>query len=195
MQYWTDPSAFQAKHDMTHRLFVAFRPPEEVLTTLLGIMGGVAGARWQDEAQLHVTLRYVGNVDRRTADDVASALENLSINLIALRLAGVGSFDGRQDARPIWAGLAPHTDLTALHHKIDHALVRTGLESEHRSYLPHITLARFGRDKGDVAPWIAAHASLTSEIFMLDHIALYESHLGAEGAHYEEVLRVWAQRL
>jgi RNA 2',3'-cyclic 3'-phosphodiesterase len=194
MGYWADRNDFQAKHDMMHRLFVAFRPPAEILTTLLGAMGGVAGARWQDEAQLHLTLRYIGRVDSSRAEEAAAALENLTFLAIPLQLAGVGSFDRREDARPLWAGVGPAEGLTALHKKIDHALVRAGLEPEHRAYRPHVTVARFGKERGDPGPWIAAHTDLTSAPFIIDHIALFESHLGSEGAHYEEVMRVWAQR-
>jgi RNA 2',3'-cyclic 3'-phosphodiesterase len=177
-----------------HRLFVAFRPPAEILTTLLGIMGGVAGARWQSEAQLHLTLRYIGGVDRPQAEEAAAALDKITFLPLAIQLAGVGCFDRREDARPLWAGVAPVDGLAALHKKIDHALIRVGLEPEHRTYRPHITLARFGKVRGDPGPWIAAHTDLTSAPFVLDNIALFESHLGSEGARYEEVLRVRAQR-
>ncbi len=157
-------------------------------------MGGVAGARWQDEAHLHLTLRYIGGVDRPRAEDAAAALESLTFSGPSVQLAGVGCFDRKEDARPLWAGVRPVEGLAALHKKIDHALIRAGLEPEHRAYRPHITVARFGKERGDPGPWIAAHADLASAPFMLDHIALFESHLGSDGARYDEVMRVRAQR-
>ena len=175
-----------------HRLFVAFRPPEAILAQLSGLMGGVAGARWQDEANLHLTLRYIGEVDSRVADDVVAVLEGLTFAPLELRLAGVGTFDRKDQGRPLWAGVTPHDALNGLHKKIDHALLRAGVEAEHRAYLPHITLARFGRGKGDAVEWLAANGGLSSAPFMLDHVALYESHIGGGGAHYEEVMRVVA---
>jgi 2'-5' RNA ligase len=57
-----------------HRLFVAIRPPEFVRLQLLDLMEGVRGARWSDEDQLHLTLRFIGEVDRHVADDVHAAL-------------------------------------------------------------------------------------------------------------------------
>src|SRR3546814_10503522 len=57
-----------------HRLFVAIRPPAAIRKALLSIMGGVEGARWQSDDQLHLTLRFIGEVDRHRADDIAAAL-------------------------------------------------------------------------------------------------------------------------
>jgi RNA 2',3'-cyclic 3'-phosphodiesterase len=179
---------------MMHRLFVAFRPPAEILTTLLGIKGGVAGARWQNEAQLHLTLRYIGTVDRTQAEEAAATLESLTFSALTLQLAGVGCFDRKEDARPLWAGVTPVDGLAALHKKIDYALIRVGLEPEHRTYRPHITLARFGKVRGDPGPWIAAHTDLTSAPFVLDNIALFESNPGSEGARYDAIMRVSAQQ-
>ena len=160
------------------------------MTSLLDVQGGVAGARWQDVEQLHLTLRFIGDVDRRVADDVVLALESLTFAPLELRLAGVGAFDRKGEGRPIWAGVAPHDGLHQLHKKIDNGLVRAGITPEHRAYHPHITLARFGRVKGDIGDWQAAHDGLTSDLFLLDHIALYESMIGSDGARYQEVMRV-----
>ena len=57
-----------------HRLFVALRPPPAIRARLLAAMGGVPGARWQDDDQLHLTLRFIGEVDRPVAEDIAAAL-------------------------------------------------------------------------------------------------------------------------
>lgn len=176
-----------------HRLFVAFRPPPPVCALLLDIMEGVEGARWQQEEQLHLTLRFIGEVERGIAEDVAAVLGSVHFEAFAARIAGVGSFDRKGEGKPIWAGLTPHEPLAALHRKIDSALIRAGLEPEHRAYHPHITVARFGRGKGDPAPWIARNATLSSPPFEIDHLALFESHIGKSGAHYEEVLRVAAR--
>ena len=56
-----------------HRLFVALRPPVPVRDHLLDLMHGVEGARWQSDDQLHLTLRFIGEVDRHQASDIAAA--------------------------------------------------------------------------------------------------------------------------
>jgi 2'-5' RNA ligase len=177
-----------------HRLFIALRPPPAIREALDLIMDGVPDARWQDDEQLHLTLRYIGKVDRHMAEDIAVTLGSLQIQALDLRLSGVGRFDPQSGNDSLWAGVVPHEPLAALHRKIDHALVRCGLQPEGRAYRPHITLARLSRRAGQQAEtgqWLAAHAALTSEPFRADHITLFESHLDSDGARYEPVGR-WA---
>jgi RNA 2',3'-cyclic 3'-phosphodiesterase len=172
-----------------HRLFAALRPPPDVRWQLLGLMGGVLGARWQDDDQLHITLRYIGEVTTPVAEDVAAALGGVHAAPLTLRLSGVGCFDKHDRPNAIWAGIAPHDAITALHKKIDHALVRIGLPSEARAYRPHVTLARLNRSAGPLDAFLADHAALTSASFEIAHMTLFESHLGGEGASYEAIGR------
>lgn len=175
-----------------HRLFVGLRPPAPIRAALRGIMGGVPRARWQDDDQLHLTLRFIGEIDRPLAEDVAIALGHIHAAPIEVALAGVGSFDklGRVDA--LWAGVTPHDALAALHRKIDHALFAIGLAPEGRAYLPHITLARLPRSGGaapEIARYLASHAALTSKVFTLSHFTLFESTLAPAGARYDVIER------
>lgn len=175
-----------------HRLFVALRPPVTIRDRLTATMDGVAAARWQDDEQLHLTLRFVGSVDRPQAEDAAAALAGVAAPAPLVALAGVGRFEHRGRTESLWAGVAPHDALAALHRKVDNALVRAGLEPERRAYLPHITLARLPHGAGaevEVARWLADRAALASAPFALEHLILYESHLGRHGARYEPVAR------
>lgn len=172
-----------------HRLFVGLRPPAAIRQRLLSIMGGVPGARWQDDDQLHVTLRYIGEVQRPVAEDIALALGQVHWPRIDATVSGVGEFDARGRPNALWAGIAAHEPLKGLHRKIDQALVRLGLESERRAYLPHITLARMNAAAGSNDRFLADHAGLSSERFTFTHFTLFESHLGSAGASYESVAR------
>ena len=175
-----------------HRLFVALRPPPAIRRALAAVQAGVAGARWQDDDQFHLTLRFVGAVERPQAEDIAAALATVVARGPVVAISGVGQFGGKRDGAALWAGVAPREPLAALHHKVDQACVRAGLEPERRAFLPHVTLARLPRSAaGDpaVARWLADHAALASEPFTLDHLVLYESHLGRDGAVYEAVAR------
>lgn len=172
-----------------HRLFVGLRPPPAIRARLLGTMGGVPGARWQSDEQLHLTLRFIGEVDRRTAEDAAHALATVHAAPLTLRIEGVGQFDKRGRTNALWAGARPHEGVAALHKKVDQALARAGLEPERRAYLPHITLARMSGGAGPTNRWLADQAGLTSEPFTLGHFMLFESHLGQGGATYEAIER------
>ena len=176
------------------RLFVALRPPPAIRRGLLDIMEGVPAARWQDDEQLHLTLRFIGAVERPVAEDIAIALSQLVAPAPRVALSGVGRFEKRGRTDTLWVGVTPHDALAALHRKVDQACVRAGLEPERRAYLPHVTVARLARSAGvgfAIDAWLATHAALSSAPFPLPHLVLYQSHLGRDGATYEPVAR-WA---
>lgn len=172
-----------------HRLFVAIRPPHRVRGQLLALMGGVSGARWQSDEQLHLTLRFIGEVDRHAADDIAAVLASIHHPPFEIALSGMGSFDRRGQPTALWAGVTPHAPLKLLHNKVDQACARAGLAPEGRAYHPHITLARLNRGSGPVAEAEAAGARLSSAPFPVDSFGLFESSLTPEGAHYTMVAR------
>ncbi len=171
-----------------HRLFIGLRPPPAIRQILLAAMGGVPAARWQTDDQLHLTLRFVGEVATPMAEEIALALARLDAAAPRARIEGVGRFDrdGRTDT--LWAGVAPAAPLAALHRKVDRALVGLGLPSDTRSYLPHITLARLPRSQGmgpAIEGFLAKQAALASADFMMPHLSLFESTLTRDGAVYE----------
>lgn len=173
-----------------HRLFVALRPPKPMRACLIAAMGGVASARWQRDDQLHLTLRFIGEVDRHRASDIVAALDGVHHPRFALALDGMGQFDrkGRIDA--LWAGVTPHEAVRALHNKVEQALARVGVAPESRAFRPHITLARFSRSAGPLSALMPEARSVTSEPFEMSEFRLYESDLGHDsGAAYSVVER------
>jgi 2'-5' RNA ligase len=96
------------------RLFVAIRPPRAIRSILLGAMGGISGARWQDDDQIHVTLRFIGEVNRRQAEDADAALRSVRHAPFEVRLSGVGSFEKRGQPSAVWAGVTPAAPLATL---------------------------------------------------------------------------------
>lgn len=178
---------------MRHRLFAAIRPPAPVLDTLLDLETHLPGARWQDEDQLHLTLRFFGELAATQAEDLAEALAGVAAAPFALALRGVGHFESRSRfggrAHALWAGLAPSAALAALQRKVEGAARRAGLASESRKFLPHITLARLSRASGPVVPFLAAHGALRGEPWPVDAFDLIESTLTPGGADYATVRR------
>lgn len=170
-----------------HRLFVALRPPAPIRHACLAAMeDGPPGWAWQDAEQLHLTLRYIGDVDRPVAEDVAVALGSIHAPAVDLALSGVGWFDhGPRGA--LFARVAPVEPLAALHAKLDRALVRAGLKPEGRAFLPHITLARRRSAAVDPSGWIERQAGLASQAERVASMILYESQLGRHGSSYEAV--------
>ncbi len=170
-----------------HRLFVAIRPPLEIRSWLLARMGGVSGARWQSDDQLHLTLRFIGEVERPVAEDVAIALGSVRVAPFEAEPRGIGAFEHRGRPETLWAGIEPRQPLRALHAKIDQACVRAGLERERRAFVPHITLARLGRDSGSIAGLLEQEGGAVGPAFTVDGFGLYESRRGPDGASYSLV--------
>ena len=172
-----------------HRLFAAIRPPDRIRDLLLGAMGGVSAARWQSDDQLHLTLRFIGEVDRHQAVDIQAALGAVHHEAFEVAVNGLGSFERRGRPEVIWAGVTPHEPLRALHKKVDQALARVGIDPDKRAYLPHITLARLNRSSGSVRGLMEESGGLSSPLFLVDSFVLYESELTPEGAVYTPIER------
>ena len=153
---------------------------------LAAMVDGPPGWAWQDEEQLHVTLRFIGEVERPMAEDIAAALGAIRAPVVEMALAGAGWFDqGPRGA--LFARVAPAGPLAALHAKVDRKLVGLGLAPERRAYLPHITLARRRRGAADPGDWLARHAGLEGAAGEVDRLILFESRLGRHGPAYEAV--------
>lgn len=167
-----------------HRLFVAIRPPAPVRDQLLDLMGGVAGARWLDEDQLHLTLRFIGEVDRHLARDVDAALSSVHHPRFSIAINGLGSFDRRGEPATLWAGVAPQEPLRSLHRKVDQALTRAGVEPDRRAYMPHLTIARLPRGAGPMGPLLETSGGVTGPPFEVVEFRLYESRLSPDGPVY-----------
>ena len=170
-----------------HRLFVAIRPPEAVRDLLIDTMDDSPDFRWQDEEQLHLTLRFVGEVERPVAADLADALGRIRGERLRVRIQGVGRFEQRSSGA-LWAGVEPKEPLATLAAKVERVCQSVGLDPERRVYHPHITIARWrGRRTREVESFLERRGGLRSEPFEVDSFSLFESRLSRHGAHYEEV--------
>ena len=170
-----------------HRLFVAIRPPDRIRDALLDVMGGIRGARWQNDDQLHLTLRFIGEVDRHQAEDVHAALGSIHHPSFDLEVSGLGMFDKRGVPTTAWAGVSPAEPVHILHKKVDQAMARVGIEPDRRVFHPHITLARLGRSSGPADGFLARSGTVSSAPFRVDTFSLYESRLTPDGAVYTEL--------
>src|SRR5262249_26339271 len=139
------------------RLFTAIELPESLRERLALMQGGVPGARWLGDEQLHLTLRFIGEGYENVAHDIDDALVGLRAPAFTLELAAVGEFGGKVP-RALWAGVRTNAALIHLQKKIETALQRLGLPAEERKYSPHVTLARLkGSPREKVAEFLAHH--------------------------------------
>ena len=170
-----------------HRLFIAIRPPEDIRDLLIDAMAESSDFRWQNDDQLHLTLRFIGEVERPVAEDLADVLARVRAEPFQLWIAGVGRFEQRSSGA-LWAAVEPKEPLAALAAKIERTCVALGLEPERRAFHPHITLARWkGRRTREVQDFLERRRDLASAPFAVSEFILFESRLSRHGAHYEPV--------
>jgi 2'-5' RNA ligase len=168
---------------MSHRLFIGIRPTAPVREALIDTMEALEGARWQDDEQLHLTMRFVGDVEREVANDLATALASIASPSFELELAGVSQFERKGRPTAIWARVRPAPELDRLRAKIDRACDLAGLGGETRRFTPHITIARLNSQTGPIVDWLTRNSGLRAT-WQVDAFSLFESHLLASGAQY-----------
>jgi 2'-5' RNA ligase len=170
-----------------HRLFVAIRPPEDIRDILVDTMDEGPTLNWVSDDNLHLTLRFVGQIDRRLANDLTGSLARIRFEPFSIRLHGIGKFE-RRNGGALWAGIEPKKPVVELAGKVERACQLAGLEPERRAFHPHITLARWNRGTaGAVESFVRRNSDLASEPFDVDSFTLFESHLSRHGAHYAEL--------
>ncbi|MBE9551896.1 MAG: RNA 2',3'-cyclic phosphodiesterase [Proteobacteria bacterium] len=169
------------------RLFVAIPLPELVRTQLTMLQSGLQGARWLKPANIHLTLRFIGEVRNDLASDIDMALSEITAPAFELALEGIGSFARGKRPHALWAGMVKSEPLMYLQAKIESTLVRTGLEAAERKFSPHITIARLKEMRPNrVEAWVADHGAFQTAPFQADRFALFSSFLKPDGAVYIE---------
>ena len=169
-------------------MFVAIRPPRAIRETLIDVIGGIEGARWQDDDQLHLTLAFAGEVDGARADDLIEALADVESAVFPAEVAGIGHFERKGVPTAVWAGVPLSDPLAQLQRRVERACRRAGLALERRAYRPHITLARLRRTAAPVGDWLAKHGTLRAGPWQVEGFTLFESQLRPEGPLYSPLV-------
>jgi 2'-5' RNA ligase len=186
---WLIRTESASEHRM--RLFFALLPPRDLSDRLSAIMHGVYAARWQSPQQLHLTLRFVGEVSAAEAEELAAMLpRTVSGGIPPVALSGVGFFGVKGRPNALWIKAVPPNPLTRLHNKLDRLCQAAGLEPERRAYLPHVTVARLSRKAGPIDDWIARNAGFTTGPVQFERCSLMQSVPGSEGSAYLQVASV-----
>lgn len=168
------------------RLFVAVDLPDSIKDELSGITFGLPGARWVEPDQLHLTVRFIGEVDGGLFADIRSALEDVRASQFPLELKGLGVFPPRKEPRVLWVGLEKSEGLWQLRKKVDSALSRVGLAPEKRKFSPHITLARLKQTPiSRLTNFLSGNGLFALPPFQVTEFTLYSSQLTPKGAIHE----------
>lgn len=170
------------------RLFVSIQPSEPVRASLAELFDELARARWTPPHQLHLTLRFLGDVPDESRQEVETALAGVRVKPFFLAARGVGRFPPRGQPSVVWAGLEEHPHLHQLRQQVDDRLLTTSLRFELRPFVPHVTLARTGVcAKGAVDQWLRRHRDFEGPAWRVDAFQLVASELSSDGAEHTVV--------
>lgn len=167
------------------RLFIAIPLPVSLREEIETLYEPVHSIAWVRPAQLHLTLRFLGDIDASLSGPIESALARVRVEPFLMALAGIGAFPPRGVARVIWVGIGEsHPRLNQLRQQIDDALLATGLPLDVRIFHPHVTL---GRVRSDAAPgaaieFLKRHRDFDSAPFRVETFQLCASELHPAGA-------------
>lgn len=179
------------------RSFIAVDPSTEVsgaISDLIGrLEGETRGFRWVRSEGLHLTLRFLGEVDPSVLDTVGERLEKIAANLPPARLQakGVGFFPSAERARVVWVGLEGETDrLVSLQSAVEQVLEGLPVHrEERRAFTPHLTIARVKdfRTATGVARILQNSQEADFGEFSVESLVLYKSNLTPQGARYTKL--------
>lgn len=169
-----------------YRLFVAIDLPPEIKDQCLAIGGGVPGARWLPPDQVHLTIRFIGEVDGGLFRDIVDSLGHVDAPPFRLTLKGVGHFPPRKNPELLWIGVEGSESLVLLRNRIEAALSRAGVPRDSRKFTPHVTIAHLKNPSiPRVAAFLAGNGLLRYAPFEVTQFHLYSSARSSNGADHQ----------
>jgi len=167
------------------RLFSGLSLPDPVKDQIADLRQPIPGTRWIDANDLHLTLRFAGDMDNRLADEFAHAVNEIThIRVFNMRLKGLGTF-GNRDPRLIWAGVEAGPELKSLFRAHEAAARAAGLPPERRAFHPHITIARLRHPRVEaLAKFLQRNAGFQTKSFLISHATLFSAKPKTGGGPY-----------
>ena len=174
------------------RLFLALPLPDPIRAVAAGLQQPPsAELRWTPPAQLHLTLRFLGDTPDEKIEPLIARLAAIRVEAFLLTLEGVGAFPPKSAPRVLWLGIGSgHPRLHQLRQRVDDALLASGLDVDLRHFHPHITLARCADTPAATtvaAHWLKAHRDFAGPSFRAESFELCASELRPAGAIHRTV--------
>ncbi len=175
------------------RAFFGLPVPEAQRAALADFLTASAAAapqfRWTPAANLHLTVRFIGNVGRALVEAIADQLAARSLLAFDLELGNLGTFGHGRHVRVVWQGLHAGADaVTALAAQVDAECAAAGLVGEKRPFQAHLTLARARPRDGAELPPLPDPPRLSA--WRASELVLYASRLSRTGATYDPLRTV-----
>ena len=170
------------------RLFIGLELPAAQAQALLALAEPGPGLRWQSAAQLHLTVRFIGELGEEQAEHLAAALSALQAPAFELQIGGVGYFGSPQSPRILWAGVVAPAPLQALREQVD-PLILPWCAVDPQPFVPHVTLARCGSECASLQPFLLAQRGLRLAPWLVSAVCLFASEAGQGGSRYSVLAR------
>lgn len=170
------------------RLFVAVDLPDNVKKQVENLCSGLRGVRWVKPEQMHLTMRFIGEVNNEQYQRIKTALGQIQFSPFELGLHGVGQFSLKKTPRVIWVGLTESPALADLARQVEKTVVALGFPPEDKPFSPHITLARIKLPPSinDLEHFYSKNAAFQTETFSINEFILYSSTLTPAGSIYKK---------
>lgn len=174
--------------DGMKRLFVAVELPDELRSRVHSLAGELTedGVKPVEEHNIHLTLKFLGDVPEEKVAEVKERLEGVKFKSFGCRVAGVGVFPSLDYIRVVWAGLECG-EMLKLAAEVEKALSGIG-KREDRPFSSHVTIARVKR-KIDVKDFLEKHGGEDFGEFKVSEFVLMQSELGRNGPKYTPLKR------
>lgn len=165
------------------RLFIAIDIPDTIKLFLKGMGRAIPHAKEVSEAQLHLTVKFIGDVESSVVLDIEERLTEVNFSAFTINLKGVGTFPPRGNPRVVWAGVQQEGELTSLRNEIERALANIGVPRSKKKFSPHITLARLKKgSRSDLQNFLMENSLFETPPFSISEFSLYSSKLSPKGA-------------
>lgn len=178
------------------RLFVTADIPETILKRIRTLECNFPGGRPTPPDQLHLTLRFIGEVDEWAVEEISTQLQGIKTTVFPLRLQEIGCFGRARNPSILWIGATPTDQLHLLKKKIDSRLRGVGIAGDGRRFRPHITLARLKNcSRPHLQNFLAQYSLIQSPEFQVESFSLYRSTLTPKRALHTRLERFALQSL
>ncbi len=178
------------------RCFVAVELPETIRESLAELSRRVRQSRvrasWVSPENLHITLRFLGEISEKDAVNLVGLLELLCGEFPCFRLSarGVGAFPNMRAPSVLWAGVQPSDgDIARLQEKTEEAAQRLGCKKEKNRFHPHVTFARIKDPRGaaGITHFLEDERNWCAGEFNVCGITLFRSELTPRGPLYTKL--------
>ncbi len=145
---------------------------------------GIPHARWALDNEYHITLEFLGEVEKEAVRDITFAAKGVRVQPFNLRLSSAGVFPRKGKPRVLWVGTEAEDQLFSLQRKLQNELRAIGISPEKRKFHPHVTLARLDPNgaREPLSDWLARYIGYKSEPFPVTRFHLLSSTLLPHGS-------------